>query len=217
MYKNNNWLKNRSESQFDTYRTYLAVRLHFGSGSYDYFKYNGKVKSSVVSFLGSNNRQKFVRLDSKLNTLGINKLDFFVANFIADKHGSALYNQRGVDLYKEYKNFKETQSIFFDKDLQTILKNNGTDFFPAAWAIKNQSTPTILLDLYMQDDISIYSFCLMAELFNLIPVYDMVYQDIFFWAEASTKIKKAHQFIIAGLDIKKIFDRVEKLSESIQL
>ena len=42
---------------FDAYKVYLALRQHFTS-VYDYFKYNGKVRAGVESFL--KRKDKFV-------------------------------------------------------------------------------------------------------------------------------------------------------------
>ena len=35
---------------FDVYKTYLAVKLHFASDSYDYYKYGGKVNAKLDTF-----------------------------------------------------------------------------------------------------------------------------------------------------------------------
>ena len=35
---------------FDVYKTYLAVKLHFASDTYDYYKYDGKVNAKLDTF-----------------------------------------------------------------------------------------------------------------------------------------------------------------------
>ena len=35
---------------FDVYKTYLAIKLHFQSDSYDYYKYGGKVNAKLDTF-----------------------------------------------------------------------------------------------------------------------------------------------------------------------
>ena len=46
---------------FDAYKTYLALKRHFTS-DYDYFKYNGKVRAGVESFLKRNDKFFFRKL-----------------------------------------------------------------------------------------------------------------------------------------------------------
>ena len=64
---------------FDAYKTYLALKRHFTS-DYDYFKYNGKVRAGVESFLKRNDRFFFRKLAKKYDDKEL--VDFFVSNFI---------------------------------------------------------------------------------------------------------------------------------------
>jgi hypothetical protein len=67
---------------FDVYKTYLAIKLHFQSDSYDYYKYGGKVNAKLETFTRRKDRYFFYKLGTKYGQDDI--LDFFVANFIAD-------------------------------------------------------------------------------------------------------------------------------------
>ena len=49
---------------FDAYKTYLAIKQHFTSG-YDYFKYNGKVKAKIESFLKRKDKFFFRKLQKR--------------------------------------------------------------------------------------------------------------------------------------------------------
>ena len=51
-----------SREGFDSYQLYLGVKLHFNSESYDFVKYNGKVKADLPSFLKRNDRFHFGKL-----------------------------------------------------------------------------------------------------------------------------------------------------------
>jgi hypothetical protein len=37
-------------SAFEVYKDYLALKNHFSNKNYDYFKYKGKVRTSIDSF-----------------------------------------------------------------------------------------------------------------------------------------------------------------------
>jgi len=69
---------------FGAYQVYLAVKQHFTVESYDFFKYNGKIKTSSTAYLKRPDRFKFAKLQSKYR----NREDlvaFFVANTIEQR------------------------------------------------------------------------------------------------------------------------------------
>ena len=70
----------------ECYRMYMAIRLHFISKSYDYFKYNGKVKTSNESFYKRRDKYRFDTLCRQYKEKEM--MHFFVANFSnGDKYG----------------------------------------------------------------------------------------------------------------------------------
>ena len=55
----------------ECYKVYMAIRLHFISKSYDYFKYNGKVKASNDSFYKRRDKYRFDHLCRQYNEKNI--------------------------------------------------------------------------------------------------------------------------------------------------
>ena len=53
---------------FDAYQVYTAIKLHFSSSRYDYFKFDGKTKVSIEKFLQRNDRYFFEKISNKYNT-----------------------------------------------------------------------------------------------------------------------------------------------------
>ena len=64
---------------FEVYQKYLALRTHFKSDSYDYFRYHGKLKA---------NRDKFETRKDKFHFYKLSKMkhpvDFMVANMMVN-------------------------------------------------------------------------------------------------------------------------------------
>jgi hypothetical protein len=54
-----------NEESFSAYVKYLAFKRHFTTDSYDYFKYNGKVRASIDSFQSRNDSFFFLKLARK--------------------------------------------------------------------------------------------------------------------------------------------------------
>ena len=66
-----------SRDGYDAYTLYLGIKLHFHSDSYDFVKYNGKVKSDINSFLKRKDKYHFGKL---FKTYKQDLQDFYVAN-----------------------------------------------------------------------------------------------------------------------------------------
>ena len=87
---------------FDVFKTYLALKLHFTSKTYDYHKYEGKVTAKLDTFTKRNDRYFFYKLSKKYKASEIE--DFFVANFIKNDRNwiGSLLNNDGETTYKDY-------------------------------------------------------------------------------------------------------------------
>ena len=68
-------------TSYEVYNLYLAIKLHFTSDTYDYFKHNAKVNSSMNTFLKRNDRFFFHKLNTKYTKDEI--IDYFISNFFA--------------------------------------------------------------------------------------------------------------------------------------
>jgi len=68
---------------FAAYALWNALKLHFTSDSYDYFKYNGKTNVSKSTFSTNKSKYHFYKLSRKYNLEELK--DFYVANFIQGK------------------------------------------------------------------------------------------------------------------------------------
>ena len=74
-------------NEIEAYQMYLALRLHFTTENYDYFKYNGKVSASLKSFDKRKDKYLFKKLTKKYDESTI--LNYYIANFIeGNKIGS---------------------------------------------------------------------------------------------------------------------------------
>jgi hypothetical protein len=101
---------------FDAYKTYLALKQHFTS-SYDYFKYNGKVKAKIESFLKRKDKFFFRKLQKKYSKDEL--VEFFVSNFIinGDNWIGSLVSQESEDNYATWRKTKESITYNYSNEL----------------------------------------------------------------------------------------------------
>jgi len=64
---------------YEAYQKYLALRTHFKSDSYDYFRYHGKLKGDKLKFETRKDKFHFYKI-SKLR----HPVDYMVANMMAN-------------------------------------------------------------------------------------------------------------------------------------
>ncbi len=66
-------------NSYEAYTLYLAIKLHFTSDTYDFYRHNAKVNSSFNTFLKRNDRFFFHKLTTKYTREEM--LEYFVSNF----------------------------------------------------------------------------------------------------------------------------------------
>ena len=64
---------------YEAFCLYTSLKLHFNSNSYDYFKYHGKVNTSVDAFENRKDKWHFYKLSRRFTNADQGR-DYIVAN-----------------------------------------------------------------------------------------------------------------------------------------
>ena len=104
-------------SDYDAYKVYCALKRHFNSESYDYFKYQGKVRTTHKAFEKRNDKYFFAKLAKHKDIEG-----FLVANLAyGDIWVGDLVNEQAAEKqYREWLKRKQSMSYVFKNDLDSI-------------------------------------------------------------------------------------------------
>ena len=181
---------------FDVYKTYLAVKLHFTSDTYDYYKYDGKVNAKLDTFTKRKDRYLFHKLSTRYAEADI--LDFFVANFLADSKrwiGNLLAND-GRDVYLDYKKRKEAFAYHFKQDCGTIASDFGRRniSFNDGFIPPNGQHPRILR-LLIQRKISYQTTIVLNHYLGFTKNWDKEITEKVVWPEISLKVSRVKPFV----------------------
>ena len=186
----------------DCYRMYMAIRLHFISKSYDYFKYNGKVKTSNESFYKRRDKYRFDHLCRQYKEKDI--MHFFVANFSnGDKYGG-LHTEESDQIYMDWRKRTQRLRYQFKSDVSKLLGASGLD---QLFVVDDGQNPTILT-MYYHGDISLESFVIMNQILNFFPQFDRQIEDDIMWPETRNLCDKYVSFL--NVDVKKFRDILKK-------
>lgn len=153
---------------YETYCLYLAIKNHFTTVPYCFFKYNGKVSTKKDTFELRKDRLQFQRLSRKYPQKE-QMLDFLVANFIQGMHwvGDLLEDEANQN-YLEFLKRKQAFTYIFTCETEKIFDsvNVPQDIFKV-----NNSYPP-LLELLLAKDIGQDTFSVLNAFFNFVPKFD---------------------------------------------
>jgi hypothetical protein len=176
---------------FQTYQTYLSLKLHFSKENYDFFKFNGKSRSKPESFEKRKDKYFFKKISSKFDDTTI--IEYFVSLFVNDKTfwiGNIL-DKDSDEIYKQWK--RKTQSLFytFEQDIDKLIsKYNKID----NWFKVVNTHPPIIKE-YLASNINLETVVILNQLLNFVKDLDKAISDPVIWPDMKRKILKYSPFL----------------------
>lgn len=196
---------------FEYYKIYLALKLHFRSKSYDYFKFNGKVRAKKESFLKRRDKHMFYRLGKKFKR--DEYVEMLVSNFLInpDLWAGDLLNEAAAKNHREWKGRLESISYIFKEDLEHIVSWTETweNSFADCFRVTNGQHP-IVLRFAAQGEISIESFIILDACLNCFQRWEDKIVDEVYWPELKHKCLKYKPFFLPQfkvVDFKRILKK----------
>lgn len=178
-----------SREGFDSYKLYLGVKLHFNTESYDFIKYNGKVKADLPSFLKRNDRFHFGKL-ARLYKGEL--LDFYVANLsLKDKWVGDLLDNESKKVYLEWKKRKQRLTYQFEQDVTKLLEKKSIQEVLTV----NKGQHPHLLKQFLGKKISLETMCILDEITEYSKKWNTLITETLIYPETINKINKYKAFI----------------------
>jgi hypothetical protein len=173
---------------FEVYALWNAIKLHFTSDSYDYFKYQGKTSVTKDSFMKNKQKYYFYRIARKYSMEEVKGL--LLANGIENHLNYAGY----LETPEAEENFKEWQKRInaltrnFENDIIHILKSKNV------FEVRDGQYPK-LLKMAMSKEIALETICIMDDLMNFIPLWRERISDDYVWPNYCRMIQKYKMFL----------------------
>lgn len=190
---------------FEAYRTYVALKNHFSSKTYDFFKYNGRSKASMASFEKRNDKYFFSKLSKHKNLV-----DFLVANIVYNDNpwvGDVVNNVEAEKYFKRFLKTKESLSYVFKNDLEKFEQPFVDNFI----VVDGQHPKA--LKLYLQNEINLETLIIINELSPYTRSWNKKIEDSIVWPSIYFKCKKLRPFLSFDQEkMKKILvDRIKNV------
>ena len=167
---------------FDVYKIYLAIKLHFTSDSYDYFKHNGKTTARLNTFTKRRDRYFFHKLSRSYSSSAC--VDYFVAGFIGSDTVwiGDVVGKSGQDNYTRWQKRIESLSYVFENDCDTLLdfiEEKEIKFDDLFKVKKGQHPP--LVKLYLANKITVESMVILNDILNYTKQFNKEIGETVIW------------------------------------
>ena len=179
---------------YEAFCLYTGLKLHFTS-SYDFFKYNGKVRVTVDAFDNRKDKYYFHRIARKYNKEEFT--DFLVANFL-DNPGvwiGKLLDEEANQTYVQYQKNMQSLSYIFEEDCRHLFDSidNPNDI------LKTSGEHPVLLKKAFRGEVSIQTIYILNQILNFVPVWKQKIVDTIVWPNYENKLNKYSGFIRVDL------------------
>lgn len=179
----------QERSGYSAFALYNALKLHFSSPSYDYFKYHGTTNISESSFLNRKDKYSFYKLSRKFNLEEMK--NFYIANLLQTdiKWIGDIMGPEGEETYKKWQKRNESLTYQFEQDIIFLFDSSGSFLH-----VDNGSHP-YLLSMMMQGEVMIETVAILNDLMGFFPMWKKKIVDDIVWPNWQLKIEKYTPFI----------------------
>jgi hypothetical protein len=188
-----------TDESFRVYVDYLALKRHFTTDSYDYHKYNGKVKASFDNFSTRNDTFFFYKLSKNKNWHNM-----ILANILKNPNIwiREILEESGETTFATWEGRIDSLTYTFKDDLSRLKENYADNFVPI-----NGQHPYVI-SLYLQNKISIETFTILVNISNVYERWSKEIVDKIVAGDIIRLSKKYYPFL--EIDRKKFSEIVKE-------
>ena len=179
-------------SGFSAFAIFNAIKLHFTSDSYDFFRYNGKSNVTKQNFANRKDKYSFYKLSRKYRNEEL--LNFYIANFLV-KDVNWIGDITGVEGEENYKMWqKRNQSLNyrFKEDIMYLM--GKVSIRSDMIKVKDGQYP-LLLNETMQGAVTIETLSILNHMMGFFEMWNKKISDTIIWPTWKRKCEKYTPFI----------------------
>lgn len=176
---------------YEAFTIYNALKLHFTSEKYDYFKYKAKSRITIDSFEKRKDKFYFYKLSRQQNREDYEQ--FLVSNFLENPNFwvGELLQEESILRYKKRMAVIQSLSYKFKSDCENLRMsaNEPNSLF------QTKGDYPILLTKTLQKEIELETLCILNSLINFFPLWKKKISDTIHWPNFYMKCVKYTPFI----------------------
>ena len=175
---------------FQTYKYFMAIKLHLTTDRYDVFQSNGRVSGSPSTFDKRNDRFLFEKLGKKFSTPR-ELIEYFVAN-IGYGNKNVIYSTESDEYYETWQKRKESRTYIFKQQLEIIRSHLETNKLQYEDLFDVTSNVPELLKLYVGGHIHLETMIIIDETENFLSKWKSLN---LFWSDQLRILNKIKKFV----------------------
>ena len=180
----------------DVYKTYLAFKQHFSNPSFDFYKYDGKVKAKESTYQARNDFYFFETLARKYSDQEIK--EFMLASFVEAEDPTKVWigniKSGGKDCWLVWAKRQQSLSYLVKQDFDTVVKHMETTGHTFNDLFETMGGHPSLLRLYIKRSISLETLIIFDMVLKFMSRWDKELRDPL-WEQLSFKIKNYKPFL----------------------
>lgn len=175
-----------TSTPLDAFKLYTAIKNHFSTESYDYFKYNGKTRVTEHTLDTRKDKYMFYKLSKHADPK-----TFLVANLSVDPNlwVGNMFSKECEKHYTDFLKRKQSLTYIFKEEIDTLL-----DDFDKNFEVPANGYPH-LLNLLVRKKVSMETFIIMQDCVRFFSRWNKQIQDPVQWPKISLKCRKLHPFL----------------------
>lgn len=181
-------------TEFEVYKMYLALKLHFTTEKYDVIEQKGKVRASKQAFA---KRRDLFSIKKVSKTYSDEEVaNFLVANFTSGDRWGGIFDSEAGERYIEWKKRLESLPYIFEQDLDHLLLELEKDNldYGLAFKIEKNNHPYII-KCFLRKIVSLETLVILDKLNPFISKFDDEIDDDIMWPDISRMIRKYKPFL----------------------
>ena len=171
---------------FEVYREYCALKSHFNT-TYDYFKYEGKMRVTRSSFENRNDKPYFYRLAKR------DDYDtFLLSNLVTNSGqwiGDLIEETKGERIHRDWLTRTQSMGYTFKNEIR-----NMNDDFDSNFLVTQGQHPH-LLRLFQRKKVSLETLVILNDLVNFLPYWEKNIADTVLWPRINRIVRKYSPFL----------------------
>ena len=175
---------------YGAYLLFLALRTHFSSTKYDFFQFNGKLKTNRETYNKRHDKHFFEKIAKEYNAEQLR--DFYVANLLDDKHYiTELLDDSAVENFTRYIGRRQSLSYNFTNELDRIFRNGITSPF-----VVSDNVYPLIISLYLRGVISPETIVITNDFIPFFSKFNKYLGETDpIWSKISLKLIKYRPFL----------------------
>jgi hypothetical protein len=179
-------------SGFSAFAIFNAIKLHFTSDSYDFFRYNGKSNVTKQNFANRKDKYSFYKLSRKYRNDDL--MNFYIANFLVKDVNwiGDITGAEGEENYKMWQKRNQSLNYRFKEDIMYLMDkvSIGSDMIK----VKDGQYP-LLLNETMQGAVTIETLSILNHMMGFFEMWNKKISDTIIWPTWKRKCEKYTPFI----------------------